>query len=205
MKRKSDREFMQMAIDQARAQASRFGLIDNPDRPSPLVGCVVVTKEGKVVAGYRGELSNGDHAEFTVLEKKMAHDVLAGATVYTTLEPCVERNPPKKACAQRLIDRRVARVVIGYMDPDERGKGYHELADKRIDIDLFPRALVEEIMELNRGFIESRKTPRPKAQRTLHSMRSDSSFKANLGAIEKIAAYIDRERNGTVHIFRRLG
>ena len=81
-----------------------------------------------------------EQREAVLVEKKMADDVLTGATVYTTLEPCVDRNPPKKSCAQRLIDRRVRRVVIGYMDPDDRGKGYHALADRNIDVELFPGA-----------------------------------------------------------------
>ena len=197
--KKDDRRFMQMAIEQARAQAARFGLQDDAVRPSPLVGCVVVTKDGKVMTGYRGELKANDHAEFTVLEKKMADDVLTGATVYTTLEPCVDRNPPKKACARWLIDRRVRRVVIGYMDPDDRGKGYHALIDKNIEVELFPIALAKEVMELNRFYIQSRK-PRSSSPPLQRVTPPDSTFQPTIHAIEKIIAFIDREREGTVQV-----
>lgn len=197
--KKDDRRYMQMAIEQARAQAARFGLKDNADRPNPLVGCVVVTKEGKVATGYRGELEPNEHAEFTVLEKKMADDVLTGATVYTTLEPCVDRNPPKKSCAQRLIDRRVRRVVIGYMDPDDRGKGYHALADRNIDVELFPGDLRNEVMELNRFYIQSRK-PNSISPPLPRVTPPGSTFQPTIRTIEQIIAYIDREREGTVQV-----
>ncbi|MGH8537407.1 MAG: hypothetical protein ACREXM_13315 [Gammaproteobacteria bacterium] len=108
-----DRKFMEMAVEQAREQLHRYGLEEGGDRPDPKVGCVVVTSDGKVEKGYRGELRPGEHAEFTVMEGKMARDQLAGATVYTTLEPCADRKPSKKSCADRLIERKVSRVVIG--------------------------------------------------------------------------------------------
>src|SRR5262249_48832268 len=122
-----DRRFMEMAIEQARAQLERYGLEEGGERPSPKVGCVVVTKNGRVEVGYRGELEPGEHAEFTVMEKKLPHEQLAGATVFTTLEPCTDRSPPKISCADRLIERQVGRVVIGILDPDDRGQGYYKL------------------------------------------------------------------------------
>jgi len=152
-----DRKFMMMAVDQAREQFNRYGLDEGGDRPDPKVGCVVVTSDGKVEKGYRGELKPGEHAEFTVTEGKMAQDRLAGATVYTTLEPCTDRKPPKKSCADRLIERRVSRVVIGLMDRDHRGQGYDKLVDANIAVGVFPPDLVAQIQELNRRFLDSRK------------------------------------------------
>ena len=157
-----DRKFMEMAVDQARQQLKRFGLDEGGERPNPKVGCVVVTKTGEIQVGYRGELQLGEHAEFTVMEKKMKNDRLAGATVYTTLEPCTDRKPPKKSCADRLIERQVSRVVIGLLDPDDRGQGYHKLLDANIEVSLFSPDLVREIRELNRRFIESRKFAKQK-------------------------------------------
>jgi pyrimidine deaminase RibD-like protein len=78
----TDRDYMRMAIDESRRCKAE------DERIHPMVGAVVV-KDGVVLAmSHRGELSHGEHAEFTALEKKLSAEVLVGATVYTTLEPC---------------------------------------------------------------------------------------------------------------------
>src|SRR5713101_5193158 len=87
----------------------------------------VVVRDGNVLAtGYRGETGDGRHAEFCAL-KKINDDVdnvdLSGCTVYTTLEPCSKRKPPKKPCASRLINAKAARVVSGMPDKDKEVYG----------------------------------------------------------------------------------
>ncbi len=143
-----DRKFARLAIDEARKSVSE------PDgRPHRLVGAVVV-KNGQVLSvAHRGE-AEGNHAEFIALEKKLSDEAVAGATVYTTLEPCTTRNHPKIPCAARLIERKVARVVIGMHDPDERitGRGWLKLRRAGIVVDTFPSELVPEVEELNREF-----------------------------------------------------
>jgi pyrimidine deaminase RibD-like protein len=102
-----DREFMEKAVAEARKSRTEDG------RVHPKVG-VVVVKDGKELAvAYRGELGKGDHAEFTALEKKLADVEIAGATVYTTLEPCTTRKHPKRPCAVRLNDRKVTGFATG--------------------------------------------------------------------------------------------
>ena len=142
-----------MAIDASRKCKAEDG------RAHPKVGAVVV-KEGKVLAvSYRGELADGEHAEFTALEKRLQDEAIAGATIYTTLEPCTSRNHPKVPCADRLIERKVSRVVIGMLDPnpDITGKGQRRLRDANIKTDLFPADLMAEIEELNREFTRYQK------------------------------------------------
>src|SRR5262245_27352874 len=153
----ADRSHMERAVEEARRQAERYGGGEEKEWPDPLVGCVVVTCDGRVEAGYRGELYPNDHAEFTVLEKKLRGVGLEGATVFTTLEPCTDRDRDKVPCADRLVEARVRRVVIGYMDPDDRGRGYHKLVDSGVDVQLFDADLVAEVRALNSYFIESRK------------------------------------------------
>ena len=119
-----DRTYARLAIEEAWKSAPE------DKRVHPKVG-VVVVKDGKVLASaYRGEIPEG-HAEFIVLEKKLAEVLLAGATVYTTLEPCTSRNHPKVPCAIRLAERKVGRVVIGMLDPDDRisGRGQRALIE----------------------------------------------------------------------------
>lgn len=152
-----DRQYMQMAVDAATAQATRYGCGEGTERPDPLVGCVVVTRDGVVTVGYRGELYPADHAEFTVIQKKLGGGGLRGATVFTTLEPCTQRGPDKTPCADRLVEAGVARVVIGYMDPDDRGRGYQKLVESGIAVQLFDDDLATQIRTLNVHFIESRK------------------------------------------------
>lgn len=141
--------FMRMAIDEARNSRHE------DERPHPKVGAVVV-RDGEVLAtAHRGELKLGEHAEFTAPERKLKDAVLAGSTVYTTLEPCTSRNHPKVPCVQRLVERKVARVVIGMLDPNPEisGKGQRTLRDANIVTDLFPAPLMSEIEELNREFM----------------------------------------------------
>ena len=130
------------------------------DRVHPKVG-VVVIKDGKELAvAYRGELaSGGDHAEYVALEKLSAVP-LAGSTVYTTLEPCTTRKHPRVSCAERLIERKVARVVIGMLDPNPltSGKGQRKLREADIVTDLFPSELTAEVEKQNREFAREQRT-----------------------------------------------
>jgi len=58
------------------------------DKASPLVGAVLVKPDGTVDTAFRGELRHGDHAEFTLLERKHGNDPLDGSVAFATLEPC---------------------------------------------------------------------------------------------------------------------
>jgi pyrimidine deaminase RibD-like protein len=143
-----DTEFARLAIEE-----SRKSIPEKDGRSHPIVGAVVV-KDGRVLArAHRGE-GEGNHAEYFALEKKLSDQMVAGATVYTTLEPCTTRNHPKIPCVERLIERKVARVVIGMLDPDPRitGRGQRRLREANIATDFFPEILMTEVEELNREF-----------------------------------------------------
>jgi pyrimidine deaminase RibD-like protein len=148
-----DRRFALMAIAEARKSTPEDG------KPRPKVGAVVV-KDGKVLAtAHRGE-AKGNHAEYIALEKKLTDAAVSGATVYTTLEPCTTRNPPKVPCVERIIARKIRRVVIGMLDPDPRitGRGQRSLRNANIITDLFPHDLMAQVEDLNREFTKDRES-----------------------------------------------
>src|SRR5262245_6472514 len=160
MNTNNDLDYLRAAIEQAKLSVSE----DAHARPK--VGVVVVSADGTVTMAHRGECSPGDHAEFTALERKLKDAAVAGATVYTTLEPCTTRNHPKVPCAKRLIERRVNHVVIGTVDPnpDISGKGILLLRDHNIEVSLFPNDLMAVLEELNRDFRRAQSrvaSPRP--------------------------------------------
>lgn len=136
------------AINLARKCKSEAGRI------SPKVGAIVA-RAGKVIdEAFRGELCPGEHAEFILLEKKLPDYTLAGATLFTTLEPCTCRNRPKIACAERIVERRIKKVFIGILDPNKQicGRGEQRLRDAGIQIARFDPDLMATIEELNRDF-----------------------------------------------------
>jgi pyrimidine deaminase RibD-like protein len=154
-----DRKFCELAI--AEAQKSKP---ENDGELHPHVGAVVV-KDSKILAtGYRGESGEGNHGEYCALKKLNAADV-QGATVYTTLEPCTERKPPKKPCTERLIESKVTRVVYGMADKHESVYGHSSLVEAGIEIGFFPNDLMPELLALNKEWSDSLRSkqgfPRP--------------------------------------------
>ena len=148
-KRFTDRDLMLRAIDLAKK------CVSEPGKISPKVGAVLA-REGIILGeAFRGELKAGEHAEYTLLEGKLSNEIIAGATLFTTLEPCTTRNHPKIPCADRIADRKIAKVYIGTLDRNEdiRGRGEFRLTDAGIQIARFDPDLMPIVEELNREFI----------------------------------------------------
>jgi pyrimidine deaminase RibD-like protein len=138
-------------------QAVKLALNCKPDSVPPLKVGVVVVRDGKVIASAnRGQYREGDHAEFTALERVLVKTgkTAANSDIYVTLEPCTARSVDKIPCAKRLIDHRVKRVYIGAIDPNPkiRGLGIKMLQEHGIEVRLFDHDLVNDLYAMNREF-----------------------------------------------------
>lgn len=140
-------------IEKAFELAARCNVENASD---PLVGAVVVCTNGRVEGASRNEDGVGSHAEQLAL-LKLDPGEAAGATVYTTLEPCTVRGAQSIPCAKLLSDDRVSEVVIGILDPNPYvlGTGILELRKAGIAVRLFPVGGVARLEVLNREFIRS--------------------------------------------------
>jgi diaminohydroxyphosphoribosylaminopyrimidine deaminase/5-amino-6-(5-phosphoribosylamino)uracil reductase len=127
--------------------------------PNPLVGAVVV-RDGRVIGEGWHEGPGTPHAEIGAL--RTAGDAARGATVICTLEPCSHhgRTPP---CCDALIAAGVARVVVGCLDPLERGRagGATVLSQAGIEVALAPSDEAQACRELNAPFITHALAGRP--------------------------------------------
>ncbi len=148
------RTLMKRAID---VMKKSVGEPRDDDKANPLVGAVLVKPDGGIETAHRGELRYGDHAEFTLLERKNRHSLLEGSSLFSTLEPCAPgaRRHPKLSCSERIMLARIKEVWVGLADPDPTvdRKGIAYLEKHGIKVHMFDRDLQEEIQEHNREFI----------------------------------------------------
>ena len=74
-------------------------------KASPIVGAVLWKPEGTVEKACRCELRRGDHAEYTLLERKKLGNRLDSSVLLTALELCApgSRAHPKLSCAERIV------------------------------------------------------------------------------------------------------
>jgi ATP-dependent DNA helicase RecG len=124
----------------------------------PKVGAVLYKPDGTIETACRGELRHGDHAEFTLLERKNRGNKLDGSILFATLEPCAKgaRKSPKMSCAERIFLARIKEVWVGIQDPDptvaRKGIGY--LIRQGVTVHMFDRDLQEVIEKENKEFLD---------------------------------------------------
>ncbi len=115
-------------------------------------------RDGRVIARGRTRDGGRPHAEADAITS--ARELLVGATVYVTLEPCAHhgKTPP---CAEALIASGVGRVISAIEDPDPRvkGQGPERLRDAGIAVEVGEGSA--EAAEINAGFFLRVKEGRP--------------------------------------------
>lgn len=139
--------------------------VSEDGRVHPKVGAVIITDDEEIFA-FRGEIRDGDHAEYTALERKCVDKNLRGATLITTLEPCTTRphmkmsGPgPEEPCVYHIIERGVKKVIIGILDPNPKihGEAYFILKENGVEVEFFPANLSNRIWDQNKNFIEEQR------------------------------------------------
>ena len=131
-------------------------------KPNPMVGAVIVSREGRVIGeGFHVRCGEG-HAEVNAFASVKPEDeaLLAEATMYVSLEPCAHygRTPP---CADLIVRKGVRRVVVGCVDPFAKvhGLGVKKLLDAGVDVTV--GVLERECLELNKHFVTYNERHRP--------------------------------------------
>ncbi len=118
--------------------------------PNPLVGCVVLDKNGnEISSGFHAKYGE-KHAEAKALENINAE----GGTLIVNLEPCSHfgKTPP---CADLIIEKKIKKVIIAMKDPNliVSGRGIEKL--KNAEIEVIIGVLEEKARKLNEIFIKN--------------------------------------------------
>jgi diaminohydroxyphosphoribosylaminopyrimidine deaminase/5-amino-6-(5-phosphoribosylamino)uracil reductase len=104
--------------------------------PNPMVGAVVVARDGIIVGQGRHPKAGEAHAEVFALDQ--AGERARGGTLYVTLEPCCHygRTAP---CTTRVIASGVTRVVVAMKDPNPlvNGQGIAELRAAGLQVEVW--------------------------------------------------------------------
>ena len=131
-------------------------------KPNPMGGAVMVSEDGRILGeGYHVRCGEG-HAEVNAFASVRPEDeqLLAGATIYVSLEPCSHygKTPP---CADLIVRKRVKRCVCGCVDPFAKvqGRGIQKIRDAGIEVTV--GVLEKECLELNKRFITYNTHQRP--------------------------------------------
>ena len=143
-----DSIYMMRAIEQARLSSKVKRMLP------PYVGAVVVN-DGEIVGeGYKRFFSDRKillfHAERDAITN--AGSSVQGATLYTTLQPCIrEYKTVFEPCSKLIVEADIKRVVIG-LNPRSRlnTKSIRFMQKNGIEVVLFDGGLQEELDQLRR-------------------------------------------------------
>ena len=130
--------------------------------PNPMVGSVILDRNGQVCGEGWHEYDLKDHAEVVALREAVQHagERVHGGTAYVTLEPCnhTGRTPP---CTQALMRAGIARVVAATADPNPKvaGGGVETLRAAGLQTEM--GICQAEARRLNEGFARWAQARRP--------------------------------------------
>ncbi|MFY0643191.1 MAG: bifunctional diaminohydroxyphosphoribosylaminopyrimidine deaminase/5-amino-6-(5-phosphoribosylamino)uracil reductase RibD [Bacteroidia bacterium] len=118
--------------------------------PNPLVGCIIVHGDKMVAEGYH-ETFGEAHAEVNAIKNLSSELDPSECTLYINLEPCSHhgKTPP---CADLIIEKGFAKVVIGDLDPNPKVAGGGLAKLKQAGIDTQVGVLSEQCRQINRRF-----------------------------------------------------
>ncbi len=145
---------------------ARLGL--GTTSPNPPVGAVIVRPssqdQGELLLGEGYHERAGEpHAERRALaaaREQGLGDLLRGATIYVTLEPCSShgRTPP---CTEGILEAGIARVVYGSVDPDERHRGRADALLRAAGVEVRPGVCAEDCDLFLRPWMHAVRQGRP--------------------------------------------
>lgn len=152
--RKDPKEYMKISVEVMKKSIEER----KNDKPSPYVGAVLVFPDGAYDTAYRGELREGDHAEYTLLDKKNRHKQLSDCWLFVTLEPCAPgaRNAPKISCSERIVNARISELWFGIEDknPTVDHGGIYYMEEHGVKVHQFAPEFHKEIEDVNKKFMK---------------------------------------------------
>ncbi|KAJ1926575.1 hypothetical protein EC988_010292, partial [Linderina pennispora] len=112
------------------------------------VGTVILHGNQIIATGHT--LADGQHAAMVAIGGARRTELLRGATMYTTMEPCSMHGRQHRSCTERIVEAGVACVVIGVKEPTtfENCNGVEELRVAGIDV-VHLKFLEEECLRTN--------------------------------------------------------
>lgn len=121
--------------------------------PNPLVGCVVLDKNGKEIATGFHRKYGAPHAEADALSK-LKNGEAQGGTLIVNLEPCSHfgKTPP---CADLIIEKGIKTLVVGMKDPNPNVSGNGAQKCQKAGIKVIENVLLDECQKLNEVFIKN--------------------------------------------------
>lgn len=189
---KTYEKYMKKCISLARKGEGRVS-------PNPLVGAVILDKNGKI-AGTGWHQKYGEvHAEVNAVKMAEKNNIdIKGGTIFVSLEPCSHygKTPP---CVDLIIAKGIKKAVIGCVDPNPivAGRGIQKL--KQAGIEVVTGVLEDECKKLNEIFIKNQLEQKPfiaiKTAVTLDGKIASKTGSSKWITSSKAREYVQKLRN----------